>query len=807
MTKTYLKILVTGLIMMLTTSVSFGQSGTGTVKGTVKTSDGVIAESVELSIAGVANGTSDRNGTYTLKNVPAGNYTLTAKLVGLKTVSKEVTVVAGQISRLEITLQASNQQLKEVTVSGGKKNKFAVKESEFVSKMPLKNLENPQVYSVISKELMTDQVITNYDDALKNAPGVDKLWSSTGRGTDGAGYFSLRGFAVQPTLVNGLPGLTNGSLDVSNVERIEVIKGPSGTLFGSSLTSYGGLINTVTKQPFDAVATDVTYTGGSYGLNRITADVNTPLDSAHRVLFRVNAAYHDENSFQDAGFKKTRFIAPSLSYKLNDRISFLLNAQFLSSEGTNPTMLFFSRNAPLKETTLEGLGYDPKKSYTSNSLSVKNPVNTVQGQMNYKMSEQWNSQTLISRGSAKSVGLYSYLYEGTLIDTTVTPKAIVSGNGIFGRNITDMNSTTESTDIQQNFMGDFNLGGMRNRIVVGLDYLNRTYIDNSSNYAALGGVIVKGNDTGILTREAAQKAIADQGASYNPSKTTQETYSAYISDVINFTPRFSGMASLRIDRFQNGGLSTLPENKFGQTALSPKFGLVYQVLQDKLSVFGNYMNGFTNQAPVTIVNNNVPSVITFEPEQANQLEGGIKADLFDGKLTGSLSYYDIKVSNIILTPDINVYTQGGDRYSKGFEAEINANPFPGFNIIAGYSKNKSKLTNTGSDAEGRRPNGAGPEDLINAWFSYKILTGSAKGLGFGFGGNYAGENLIVNTNTSGVFALPSYTVLNASVSYATGSFTCGVKLDNLTNKEYYKGWTTLEPMRPRTGSLMVGYHF
>ena len=57
---------------------------------------------------------------------------------------------------------------------------------------------------------------------------------------DGAGYYSLRGFAVQPTMINGLPGLTNGSLDPANIDKIEVIKGPSGTLFGSSLISYGG---------------------------------------------------------------------------------------------------------------------------------------------------------------------------------------------------------------------------------------------------------------------------------------------------------------------------------------------------------------------------------------------------------------------------------------------------------------------------------------------------------------------------------------------------------------------------------------
>ena len=796
-----LKYAATLLLFLLISVNSFGQSKNGTVKGTVKTSDGVPAEQVTITIKGVANATSDSRGNYILKNIPAGSHTITASLVGVNPSQEQVTVSGGQTTEITFTLNASKQQLKEVEIRSGKTNKFAVKESDFVSKMPLKNLENPQVYTVISKELLSEQVITNYDDALKNAPGIDKLWSSTGRGGDGAGYFSLRGFAVQPTLVNGLPGLTNGSLDVSNVERIEVVKGPSGTLFGSSLISYGGLINTVTKQPFDGTATDLNYTIGSFGLHRVTADINTPLDKNHKLLFRVNAALHDEDSFQDAGFKKSRYIAPSLSYQVNDRLSFLLNTQFLSYKTTAATMLFFDRGAALKTTTLAGLGYDPNKSYTSNDLVMSNPVSSGQFQMNYKISDSWRSQTVISVGSAKSDGFYSYLYEGYELPEQA------GGASRFYRYVSNQNSNTKTTDIQQNFIGDFSLGSIRNRIIVGLDYFNRTAIDKSSNYAGVGQVTLgdNGSDTGVLSY-ANVFALTD-ASGYSNSKTTQQTYSAYASDVINFTPAFSAMLSLRVDRFKNGGFSVADADKYSQTSLSPKFGLVYQVIQDKVSLFGNYMNGFTNTPPQQVSVDGIVSTKTFDPQHANQFEGGVKADLFDGKLTGSLSYYDIKVSNIILAISQNDVTQGGKNYSKGFEAEIAANPFPGFNIIAGYSKNSSKLTAGTADFEGRRDEGAGPKNLINAWFSYKILSGTVKGLGFGFGGNHASENVILNRATTGVFALPAYTVLNASVSYGMHHMNFSFKVDNLTDKEYYKGWSTLEPMRPRAFIGSVGYKF
>lgn len=115
-------------------------------------------------------------------------------------------------------------------VTGERINQFSREQTAYVSKLPLKDLENTQVYSTITNELLVSQTVTNFEDALKNATGVDKLWTSTGRGGDGAGYYSLRGFSVQPQLVNGMPGLTNGTINAANIDRIEVIKGPSATL-------------------------------------------------------------------------------------------------------------------------------------------------------------------------------------------------------------------------------------------------------------------------------------------------------------------------------------------------------------------------------------------------------------------------------------------------------------------------------------------------------------------------------------------------------------------------------------------------
>jgi len=785
------------------------------IKGSVTTTTNTPLSGATIELSQTTLGTTtDENGNFILSNIPSGNYRLILSYVGFKTKYVDLSVSENTTKDLgTFQLEEAQEMLGVVSINGKKHNKFTRETSVSVSKMPLADIENPQVYNSITANLLEEQVVTNFDDALKNAPGIDKLWESTGRGNDGAGYYSLRGFAVQPTLTNGLPALTNGSPDPANIESIEVIKGPSGTLYGSSLISYGGLINITTKRPFYDFGGSVSYTSGSYGLNRVTADVNTTLSKEKNIALRVNTAYHTQNSYQDAGFRKSFFFAPSLAYQVNDRLSFYINTEFYKGKSTNQTMLFLDRGAELRVNTIDELGYDIDRSYTGNDLYIETPTYSFQGQMNYKLSDNWTSQTAFSRSNSKSDGYYSYLYEGTQYTSLDEGIAL-------NRYISKQNSETIATDIQQNFIGDFNLGSMRNRMVVGLDYLKTNVINNNSPYITNGAIYIGNNlqefneevlgitdpanftdDSGILTQAGTDALLAN--GTINPSKTEQEIFSAYASDVINILPELSAMASLRIDRFSNAD--------HAQTALSPKFGVVYQPILNKVSLFANYMNGFSNVAPVDEVTNGVTTNRALDPEHANQFEAGTKLNLLNGRLSATLSYYDIQVKDRALRVDVDAtnyfYTQDGTQESKGFEASFIANPIDGLNIIAGYSYNDSELTEGAADFVGLRPESAGPQNLANLWASYQLTTGKFEGLGFGFGGNYASENKIFNRNLGGAFTLPEYTVLNASVFYGTPDFRISLKLDNIANKEYFKGWSTISPQNQRSLLANFTYNF
>jgi iron complex outermembrane recepter protein len=678
-------------------------------------------------------------------------------------------------------------------------NKLNRTESATVAKMPLKNLENPQVYNIISADLFKEQAITNFNEALRNATGVTRLWESTGRGDDGSEYYSMRGFAVQPTMVNGLPGLTNGSLDPANVDNIEVIKGPSGTLFGSSVISYGGLINVVTKKPYSGFGGEIGYNSGTYGLDRVTADVNVPLSKTNDIVLRVNSAWQKENSFQDAGFSRSLFFAPTLAYKMNDKLSFLINTEITARESANAPMLFLNRYGAVSFNSIDLFENNYKRAFTSNELTIKNPAFLLQAQMAYKLSDEWTSQTVLSRSNTKADGYYHYLWDDLNGDT-------------FTRYITKLNAETVTTDIQQNFIGDFKIGQFRNRIVAGIDYYAVRLSDNSTGYAAAGQVsLVNGTDSGDLTQAGVDNALA--GTAGPIAVAESEVYSAYVSDVFNITPTLSAMASLRVDHFTGKTATWLSDDadSSGQTAISPKFGIVYQPIKDKLSVFANFMNGFKNIEPSRVIDPVDPTIselFTFDPEHANQFEIGVKTNIYQDRIAITASYYHINVKNKVLSTGF-APTQNGEVESKGFELNVIANPVNGLNIVAGFSHNDSEVLedNPADGYVGMRPEEAGPETTANLWANYTLTAGKMKGFGFGFGGNYASEFLTLNRSTTGSFELPSYTIVNAALSYNVEKFHITLKLNNAFNEKYYSGWSTVTPQRLRSVVAGLTYKF
>jgi iron complex outermembrane receptor protein len=225
------------------------------------------------------------------------------------------------------------------------------------------------------------------------------------------------------------------------------------------------------------------------------------------------------------------------------------------------------------------------------------------------------------------------------------------------------------------------------------------------------------------------------------------------------------------------------------------------------------MNGFVNVAPRSVADADGSNqrLKTFSPENANQVELGVKTNLYENKVAATASVYNINVRNRVMTDPTNVNNsiQGGEVKSQGIEISVIANPIEGLNLVAGYSKNKSEVTKDYEENGylGLRPEEAGPEQLINFWASYSFLTGDLKGFGFGLGGNAASEYLTINRANIGSFALPAYQVFNASLNYTGSQYFLALKVNNLTDQKYYSGWSTVTAQNPRNVSLSLNYRF
>jgi len=809
-------ILYTGLLFLLFSAIFIPLSAQSpqdkprTLTGIVTSEDGapVSGATVRLEGSGQSAWTRD-DGKFTFTGVTPGTYKLTVSLLGYASFAESVTVKVNKSLHLTIHLKSASEKLQEVVIRTDR-NKFTAPESDDVAKMPLRNLENPQSYTTVTRALFAEQSAHTVDAAMENVAGASRLWAATDRAGFGNGTaYALRGFELNANLRNGIAGNISTTIDNANIEKIEVLKGPSATLFGSTVTSYGGLINRVTKKPFDSLGGELSYTNGSYGYNRLSADFNTPLDSAKTVLFRVNAAYNSANTWQDQGYHKDFFLAPSLSYKASDRLKFSLDAEFYKSQGTTPQIFFFGATVPeIGVSSADKLNIDYKRSFISNDLSMRSTNANFYWQMDYKLSNAWSSRSNVSVSNTSSYGPMPYFY-------------LMPGNKQMQRNVWTIDGKDNTLDIQQNFIGQFSIGRMKNRLVAGLDFYhynaNVVYHEfmgtaGGSTAADLFDIV---NTSGYVpgyynfNKAKVDSAYANSPADPYAYISIYKEYvsSAYFSDVLNVTSRLLLNVALRLDHYDNKGnydaTSGTTSGGYHQTALSPKFGLVYQVVKNRISLFGNYQNGFTNENGTDFEGH------SFKPEQANQWEGGIKLDAFGGRLSGTVSYYDIQVKDVIRTdPDhANFSIQNGTQQSRGVEANLVANPFPGFNIIAGYAHNEGKYTRADPDVDGRRPGSSGPADMANFWVSYRIATGAVNGLGAGVGSNYAGKNVIESSVSQGVFTCPAYTTFKATLFYDRPRYRLSVNVDNLTDQQYWTGWTTVNPQPLRSIYASATFRF
>ncbi|HEX7756454.1 MAG TPA: TonB-dependent receptor [Niabella sp.] len=773
-----LPLLYTVLLMGIFSGSVFAQSKqTGIIEGRIVSADHQPQENVIVVLVPSEKQTmSDDNGHFEFRNIPYGEYSIAVKSLGVTARPVSVALNENKVSVTDIQLEENASVLDRVVVSSSYRH--INKNSTQVARMPLTYTENPQNYAVVPKEVILTQLATTTEQALLNIPGVSNM--SVAGGSGGSTLtFKSRGFSSGSIMYRN--GVSTGYVsltDLFNMEKIEAIKGPSATLFGGNQgASYGGVYNIITKQPLDVQRGEVSFTTGSYELARTTVDYNTPLNKDKTALLRVNGMYDSRNTFQQLSQNSLGF-APSLLIKANDRLTLHFDGYYYKS--ARPIVLF-GFGAPPGGTTetstyagnIRDLGLDPQNPYINPDFNSKQQTWSVTGQAVYKLSDQWLSQTNFATARSNNETHYINL---------VANKASTADTTIITRNILDMPySQLYTQQFQQNFIGDFKIGGLRNRLLIGLDYF-RTNVGSYRGTVVYDKIYATATDTEKLIRKSKMDSIA-VNTKYSGGRDIANSYGAYVSEVLNITDRLLLMASLRVNRFVS------VSSKYMQTSYSPKLGISYEIIRNALSVYGNYNNGYNNVSATDSLGN------LLKPTYANQLEGGVKFDVLQHRLTGTVSVYDIRVKNI--PRSVGTYSvQDDEQKSRGVDVDVLANPVAGLNIAMGYGYNdiryseyygKPPLVNGQSvEVKGKRVEGA-PYHAANLWATYGITSGSLKGFGIGGGGNGQSSSFTNNTNT---ITLDGYIVFGASVFYDAPKFRLTAKVDNIGNKKYftYNSW-------------------
>lgn len=832
----------------------------GNLVGKIQDTEGQPIELVNLSLLDTEFGTStDIDGNYLLSNIPYGSYTVQISKVGYAEQLITIEINQANQSLAAIKLEVSNNEIDEISIVGTR-----VEKSTYVAKMDLAKMENPQIYSTVTATTIQQQNATDIDRVMDNAPGVYTLWSPSARVLDGGSSYAIRGFSAQAKMMNGIAGPANLNLDPYAVQNVEVVKGPTGTLYGSSLVGLGGLINIVTKQPMDKYFGEIKYTAGSFGLHRINADVNLPFGENNRVQVRTLGGYHSEDTYKTVGYSKSYFIAPSLRFKASEKFRFDVAAYYSNLNAVYPSQLFLNRTVPLSFNSPSEMPFDPYESYTTDKLPITKSALNIKLETNYKFNKNWNMQSVFFAGVDKLDGTYVFATQTPQLELNLPAlvNSLLGGNAdtvsniaipaaSFLQNFLGLNDDTlilndkslamigthnnvnyKTKQLQVNFSGDYDYGKVRNRILVGADFLSTsreqsirlpldlgTFVGPSFAGIKFPYAILEdaSTDTYNITQGTIDNILETLGSSAK-SADKNHNFGVYLSDVFTFwQDRVLLMASVRLDYNINDikeGSNAFGTQKPGfvdkKFTVSPKFGFTVELVKNKLAIFGNYMNGFVMQSAE--VQSEDGSIFSFDPVQANQLEAGVKLSLLKNKLSLTSSYFNIKAENLKqadFTKPPGNWTQGGIVYLQGAEVALGINPISGLSFTGGYTFTESRHEETDPELEGRRYNQSGPKHTVNFWANYTFNKTKVKGLGFGFGGNFASDYNTIDALTAGVFTLPRYVVFNTGIYYQHKKTGLGASfhVNNLLDKEYYKGWTTIDTQKPRSFVGSISYQF
>lgn len=615
-------------------------------------------------------------------------------------------------------------------------------------------LETPVSIQVITRDVMDDQVSVNLKDVYENVSGVQQAGNTLNAQTEVLPI--IRGFESPNLMRNGLRATNAGAVDLANVERVEVLKGPASIMYGA--LEPGGIVNYVTKRPQADASHRVEQQFGSYDFLRTTVDSTGALNQDDTLLYRVNIAHVDSHSFRDDIDLERIVVAPSLLWKPSDQTELLVDFSYLKE--TQP----YDTGIPL---------------FPNGKPRVSRSTTFVDTDLDGRTNEDYYAGYQLSHAFNSTWSIRNQLQFHRANNKNESLRA----RGIQGNNLLMRYQNEDRVDDEIQFVLDgsakFKTGTIDHVFLVGAEFIEQE--TDWQRFRANAPNVSISNDPTINYVPPANQPLSDE---YAKTKWA----SLYLQDQLSLLE--NGRLKLLLggrfdDVVTTGNNSGVPTQKVEDQAFTGRVGALF-MLTDQHSTYLSASQSFRPQTPSTVDAAGNP----LDPTTGRQYEIGLKSAFLNQKLLTTVALYDIEKKNVAVFNQAlfnasgqNAYFPGIKQRSRGVEIDATGSLTEQIKLIASYAYTETEvLENAGDPTQvGNRLGGVSP-NVARVWLTYDFLKGGDfSGLGMGVGARYVGESTAqFDTNIK----LDAYTVADFSMWYHWKNVRANLNIKNLFNEHY-----------------------
>ena len=761
--------------------VAYGQDANGitTIKGqVVDQQGGVIQDATVILLSSGAvrlqQAKTDESGNFALPNVRPGSYVVEVERAGFTRIDTNIDVAAGQAeAQISVQLKVAGPG-QQVTVTA-ELGSFRPDESSTATKTNIPLNEVPQGIGVVNQALIESQQDIRFADAAENISGVNRDLLAAG---DVGNALTIRGlplgvFSNYYRDSFAFDGMAPS--DSTDVDRVEILKGPSSVLYGRAAS--GGIVTVITKEPLPSEHGVVSLQVDRFGSVRPTFDITGPIGSSGKLLYRLNGEFSNATNFRDYYRDRRYFVAPAITWKPTNSTTIRVMAEYLHANITN-------------DYGIPAVGDRP----------APVPISNFYG-------EPWQRGLFQSRVAGADVShnfgprwVVRSRFRATLVnwdDLDVSTGFLESDGHTLARFSEDAHYPLRFYDWQTDLTGIFRTGKIEHNVLVGFEY-GRESVVQDAIFSDAPSIDLYNPVYFSLTRPDPTTLMNNF---FNPASpdyfpldgtTRLMTHGGYLQDQVTLLRGLKVMAGVRFEGFTQryDEIVYSTHNRQSNVAVLPRIGATYQ-LNQFLSFYGSYSRSFSP----TLAAQFTPGGQPFQPEFGHQYEVGVRTSELHGRLSSSLALYRIRASNLLITNPGNPLAsiQIGTTESKGIELDTSGRILPGWDITFAYAYNEARIVADAVYPVGNTFQNA-PRHSGSIWTVYEIQRGPLVGFSFG-GGIHALSYRYVDPADDVV--LPGYGRVDAAASYVFGPshrdekrFKISVNIQNLTNRHYYEAGNT-----------------